>query len=62
MLIRSRSLLAGKFSDLTVKHGEQKWKAHKIVVCSQSTILESMITDEVSTSRLVYQFSLAFDT
>ncbi|TAQ86071.1 hypothetical protein B7494_g5617 [Chlorociboria aeruginascens] len=37
------SLLSGKFSDLIIIHGLHKWKAHKVVVCSQSSVLESQI-------------------
>ncbi|RAL59534.1 hypothetical protein DID88_006528 [Monilinia fructigena] len=37
------ALLAGRFSDLTVVHGLRVWNAHKVVVCSQSAVLESMI-------------------
>lgn len=39
----SSSLTSGKFSDLTITHGSRKWKAHKVVVCSQSPVLESLI-------------------
>jgi hypothetical protein len=44
----SRSLLGGKYSDLTVIDDETRWNAHKFVVCSQSCVLESMVTEEVS--------------
>ncbi|ESZ97211.1 hypothetical protein SBOR_2405 [Sclerotinia borealis F-4128] len=37
------ALLAGRFSDLTIFHGVRVWNAHKVVVCSQSAVLESMI-------------------
>ncbi|KUJ19441.1 uncharacterized protein LY89DRAFT_731841 [Mollisia scopiformis] len=37
------SLASGKFSDLTITHGNQSWSAHRVVVCSQSSVLESMI-------------------
>ncbi|CAD6445044.1 d3defdce-8458-4646-8248-956475309c17 [Sclerotinia trifoliorum] len=37
------SLLTGRFSDLTIFHGVRVWNAHKVVVCSQSEVLESMI-------------------
>ncbi|THV52995.1 hypothetical protein BGAL_0062g00110 [Botrytis galanthina] len=38
-----RALLEGRFSDLTIFHGVRVWNAHKVVVCSQSPVLESMI-------------------
>ncbi|KAF4635932.1 hypothetical protein G7Y89_g2165 [Cudoniella acicularis] len=41
------SLISGKYSDLTVLHGEREWKAHKVVVFSQSHFLESKIYPEV---------------
>ncbi|KAE9367702.1 hypothetical protein N431DRAFT_349711 [Stipitochalara longipes BDJ] len=37
------SLLSGKFSDLTIAHGTRRWKAHKVVVCTQSAVLEAKI-------------------
>ncbi|KAF7865915.1 hypothetical protein EAF04_006079 [Stromatinia cepivora] len=37
------SLLTGRFSDLTIFHGVRVWNAHKVVVCSQSEVLENMI-------------------
>ncbi|KAJ8068222.1 hypothetical protein OCU04_003790 [Sclerotinia nivalis] len=37
------SLLTGRFSDLTIFHGVRVWNAHKVVVCSQSEVLEGMI-------------------
>ncbi|QSZ37715.1 hypothetical protein DSL72_008814 [Monilinia vaccinii-corymbosi] len=37
------ALLEGRFSDLTIVHGVRVWNAHKVVVCSQSAVLESMI-------------------
>ncbi|KAB8291714.1 hypothetical protein EYC80_006512 [Monilinia laxa] len=37
------ALLAGRFSDLTIVHDLRVWNAHKVVVCSQSAVLESMI-------------------
>jgi len=37
------SLLSGKFSDLTIAHGTRRWKAHKVVVCTQSSVLEAKI-------------------
>lgn len=38
-----RALVEGRFSDLTIFHGVRVWNAHKVVVCSQSPVLESMI-------------------
>ncbi|KAK0127211.1 hypothetical protein ONS96_006764 [Cadophora gregata f. sp. sojae] len=43
MIALQSSLISGKFSDLTIIHGTRKWQAHKVVVCSQSAVLESMI-------------------
>jgi hypothetical protein len=48
------SLLSGKFSDLTLAHGTQRWKAHKVVVCSQSPVLEAMIEALPPTVSLLY--------
>ncbi|TGO30005.1 hypothetical protein BPAE_0009g01030 [Botrytis paeoniae] len=43
LLALREALLEGRFSDLTIFHGVRVWNAHKVVVCSQSPILESMI-------------------
>ncbi|KAF7926220.1 uncharacterized protein EAE98_006515 [Botrytis deweyae] len=43
LLALREALLEGRFSDLTVFHGVRVWNAHKVVVCSQSPVLESMI-------------------
>ncbi|KAF7944302.1 hypothetical protein EAE96_010701 [Botrytis aclada] len=43
LLALREALLEGRFSDLTIFHGVQVWNAHKVVVCSQSPVLESMI-------------------
>jgi hypothetical protein len=48
------SLLSGKFSDLTLAHGTRRWKAHKVVVCSQSPVLEAMVEALPSTISLLY--------
>jgi hypothetical protein len=48
------SLLSGKFSDLTLAHGMRRWKAHKVVVCSQSPVLEAMIEALPPTISLLY--------
>src|ERR1700710_2304931 len=37
------SLLAGQFSDITITQGPNTWKAHKVVVCSQSAVLGALI-------------------
>ncbi|CZR61342.1 uncharacterized protein PAC_11238 [Phialocephala subalpina] len=39
------SLASGKYSDLLINHGLRRWKAHRVIVCSQSSILESMIEE-----------------
>ncbi|CZT48804.1 uncharacterized protein RSE6_09556 [Rhynchosporium secalis] len=46
------SLLSGKFSDLTIVHGTRRWQAHKVVVCSQSSGLESLI-DKLKDSNIL---------
>ncbi|KAF7897842.1 uncharacterized protein EAF01_008808 [Botrytis porri] len=43
LLALREALLEGRFSDLTIFHGVRVWNAHKVVVCSQSPVLESMI-------------------
>ncbi|KAM3073615.1 hypothetical protein ACMFMG_004499 [Clarireedia jacksonii] len=40
------SLNSGRFSDLTIIHRSREWKAHKVVVCSQSSVLETMIEEQ----------------
>lgn len=55
----SRSLISGKFSDLTIIHGTHKWNAHKVVVCSQSRHLEFLMenkTVRASLCRLPHPF------
>ncbi|TVY41542.1 hypothetical protein LSUB1_G001999 [Lachnellula subtilissima] len=37
------ALLTGKFSDLSIIHGTRLWNAHRVVVCSQSPMLDSRI-------------------
>lgn len=36
-------LETGKYSDLTIIHGETEWSAHRVVVASQSSVLEGVI-------------------
>ncbi|KAL3424970.1 BTB/POZ domain-containing protein [Phlyctema vagabunda] len=43
-----KSLVSGRFSDLTVIHGDRRWNAHQLVVCSQSSVLESQMVSEPS--------------
>ncbi|KAK6597245.1 hypothetical protein H4I95_09516 [Botrytis cinerea] len=43
LLALREALAEGRFSDLTIFHGVRVWNAHKVVVCSQSPVLESMI-------------------
>ncbi|TGO69554.1 hypothetical protein BOTNAR_0009g00010 [Botryotinia narcissicola] len=43
LLALREALIEGRFSDLTIFHGVRVWNAHKVVVCSQSPVLESMI-------------------
>ncbi|TVY17009.1 hypothetical protein LARI1_G004854 [Lachnellula arida] len=37
------ALLTGNFSDLSIIHGTRLWNAHRVVVCSQSPMLDSRI-------------------
>ncbi|RDL34415.1 uncharacterized protein BP5553_07543 [Venustampulla echinocandica] len=37
------ALLTGEYSDLMITHGEQQWKAHKVIVSSQSHVLAAEI-------------------
>ncbi|KAH8653198.1 hypothetical protein BGZ60DRAFT_436112 [Tricladium varicosporioides] len=37
-----RCLQSGDFSDLTIIHGSRKWNTHKVLVLSQSTVLQAM--------------------
>ncbi|KAA8563760.1 hypothetical protein EYC84_011778 [Monilinia fructicola] len=46
------ALLTGRFSDLTIIHGVRVWNAHKVVVCSQSAVLESMIDDSLGVGNM----------
>ncbi|RDW59588.1 hypothetical protein BP6252_12675 [Coleophoma cylindrospora] len=47
-----QSLSMGRFSDLTIVHGETVWTAHKVIVCSQSPVLEARIKDLQEGSQL----------
>ncbi|RDW65309.1 hypothetical protein BP5796_10001 [Coleophoma crateriformis] len=47
-----QSLAMGRFSDLTIVHGETVWTAHKVIVCSQSPVLEARTKDLQGDSRL----------
>ncbi|KAI9641229.1 hypothetical protein NHQ30_010029 [Ciborinia camelliae] len=49
------ALLTGRFSDLTIFHGVRVWNAHKVVVCSQSAVLESMIDNSGLTNVFGHQ-------
>ncbi|KAH8595016.1 hypothetical protein B0O99DRAFT_169277 [Bisporella sp. PMI_857] len=49
---RYSSLSSGKFSDFTIVHGARRWRAHKVIVASQSVVLESMIENLTDTSTL----------
>ncbi|PQE21668.1 BTB POZ domain protein [Rutstroemia sp. NJR-2017a WRK4] len=44
------SLHSGRYSDLTIIHGSRQWKAHKVVICSQSPVLESMMDAQAQKS------------
>ena len=39
----SSAFVAGKFCDLVVAHGTRRWNCHKVVVCSQSSVLEAKL-------------------
>ncbi|TVY71362.1 hypothetical protein LSUE1_G006989 [Lachnellula suecica] len=50
------SLLTGKFSDLVVVHGARRWQAHRVVVCSQSSVLESKILNSALLNLTDYDY------
>jgi hypothetical protein len=43
ILTFSSAFVAGKFCDLVVAHGTRRWNCHKVVVCSQSSVLEAKL-------------------
>lgn len=43
------SLLTGRYSDLTVTHEKQEWRAHKIVLAAQSPVLDELINEASET-------------
>jgi hypothetical protein len=54
VLTFASSLISGKFSDLTIAHSTRRWKAHKVVICSQSPVLEAIIEHLPPTVSILY--------
>lgn len=58
LLIQSSALVSGAFSDLTLVCGEQTFKTHRLIVCSQSSVFTSLCAESVVRASNVPQRSM----